>query len=458
MGPREIKISTLPPALGSTKERNSCYPSPLSLPFKQNQGLYPLVSFPSRILIHFLILPIHSYFSRTFSLFIPHNPPNPHKMKRRRKHSESENQDRLSDLPDSLLLHILSFLHAKHAVRTCILSTRWKHLWKHLPTLILHSSDFWTFKTFTKFVSRLLSLRDGSSAINDLDFERHGCIEPQLLKRIVKYAVSHNVQRLGISVKCDISHFPPCIFSCRTLTSLKLSVCPRGYIYGSTLFPKSLNLTALTSLHLQHFTFCKGDNDRAEPFSACNKLNHLIIDHCNVRDALTLCISSDSLVSLTMRSDHSKDFFKIELDTPNLRDFAFSGTPYQQLLGKNVSSLEQVNVDAEIWSTSLESPLILLSWLLELANIKSLTVSASTLQVLFLIPDLLKIKLPCLGNLKSLKVKLKPLSPIFSMTLKTAKTWKAALKPSPPPIPDGIVDFLLQNSPSAKVDMINFSR
>ncbi|TKY74422.1 putative F-box/FBD/LRR-repeat protein [Spatholobus suberectus] len=377
---------------------------------------------------------------------------------KRRKRSESKNEDRLSDLPDCVLLHILTFLNAKHAVRTCVLSTRWKNLWKRLPTLILHSSDFWTFRGFTKFVSRLLSLRDTSLALLKLDFERHGCIEPQLLKRIVKYAISHNVQQLAVSVKCDIRDIPQCIFSCHTLTSLKLSVCHRGYIYGSTLFPNSLNLTALTALHLQHFTFCKSDDDVAEPFSACNRLSDLTIDYCTVKEARILCISSATLVSLTMRSDQSEDFYKIALSTPNLSALAFTGAPYQQLLWSNVSSLERVNIDAETWSTSLESPLILLNWLLELANVKSLTVSASTLQVLFLIPGLLKIKLPCLGNLKLLKVELKPLSPIFSMRLKAAKSWKAALKPSPPPIPDGIVDFLLQNSPSAKVDMINFSR
>lgn len=182
-------------------------------------------------------------------------------------------------------------------------------------------------------------------------------------------------------MKCDIDQIPQCIFSCKTLTSLKLSVCPRGYIYGSTLFPKLLNLTALTSLHLQHFTFCASGNDQAEPFSACNRLSDLVIDHCTVRDAKVLCISSNTLVNFTMRSDHAKDFYKIVLSTPNLRSFAFAGIPYQQICGSNVSSLENVNIDAEIWSTSLESPLILFSWLLELANVKSLTVSASTLQV-----------------------------------------------------------------------------
>lgn len=171
-----------------------------------------------------------------------------------------------------------------------------------------------------------------------------------------------------------------------------------------------------------------------------------------------LCISSDTLVSLTMRSDQSEVFYQIKLSTPNLRTLAFTGAPYQQLVGSNVSSLERVRIDAETWSTSLESSLILLSWLLEFVNLKSLTVSASTLQVLFLVPGLLKIKLPCLGNLELLKVEMKPLSPIFSMRLKAAKSWKAALKPSPPPIPDGMVDFLLQNSPSAKVDMVENSR
>ena len=40
----------------------------------------------------------------------------------------SENEDRFSDLPDCVILHILSFLNTKHAVQTCILSPRYKDL------------------------------------------------------------------------------------------------------------------------------------------------------------------------------------------------------------------------------------------------------------------------------------------------------------------------------------------
>ncbi|WJX34959.1 hypothetical protein P8452_23015 [Trifolium repens] len=45
----------------------------------------------------------------------------------------------------------------------------------------------------------------------------------------------------------------------------------------------------------------------------------------------------------------------------------------------------------------MQPPRFLLSWLLELVNTKSLTVTASTLQVLFLNANLLKIKLPSLA-------------------------------------------------------------
>ncbi|XP_058730948.1 F-box/LRR-repeat protein At3g26922-like isoform X2 [Vicia villosa] len=339
---------------------------------------------------------------------------------KRLKH-ENEAEDKLSDLPDCVILHILSFLNAKEVVRTCILSTRLKNLWKRVPTLVLHSTDFSTFKSFTKFVSKILSLRDGSIALQTLDFERVGSIEPHLLKRIVNYAFARNVQRFGMSVKGDICHILPCISSCRTLTSLKLSVSPKGrHNYGRTLFPKSLDLPALTSLHLGNFAFCASEKGRTEPFSGFKKLNSLVIDNCTVKDAQILCILSETLVNLTMRN-HSSDVYKIELAAPSLCMFAFSGTPYQKLCGSNLSSVKEV---------------------------------------LSLIPDLLKDKLTSLCNLKSLKVQMKPLSYGLSMTLRTAKLQKESKAGSEPSssIPDGIVDFLIQNSPSAEVDIIDCSR
>ncbi|RLN03986.1 hypothetical protein C2845_PM13G09160 [Panicum miliaceum] len=43
---------------------------------------------------------------------------------RPRSHKQRCEDDRLSDLPDSMLHHIMSFLSAKEAARTCVLSQR----------------------------------------------------------------------------------------------------------------------------------------------------------------------------------------------------------------------------------------------------------------------------------------------------------------------------------------------
>jgi hypothetical protein len=293
--------------------------------------------------------------------------------------NKSENKDRISDLPDCVIVHILSFLDTKHVVGTCVLSIRWKDMWKHLPALKLHKSDFRTIKIFSKCVSKVLSLRNSSISLQSLDFERYNCrFEPQILKTVVNYALSHNVQQLGLYVNGNIAQI---MFSCETLTHLKLSIHNgKGH---ETLFPKSFNLPALTSLQLESFTFCVGDNDCAEPFSIFNKLNSLLISDCTVKDTKTLCISSAALVDLTIYNN-SNDYYKIELSTLSLCTFAFCGTPYQSISGSNVSSLKHVDIhaEAELDSYSLGPPMFLFSWLLEFANIESLTVTATTLQVL----------------------------------------------------------------------------
>jgi hypothetical protein len=43
--------------------------------------------------------------------------------------------DRLSALPDCMIHHIMSFMKARQVVQTCVLSTRWRHLWRSVPSL-----------------------------------------------------------------------------------------------------------------------------------------------------------------------------------------------------------------------------------------------------------------------------------------------------------------------------------
>jgi len=50
--------------------------------------------------------------------------------------------DRLSSLPYCLLHTIMSLLKARQAVQTCVLSTRWRHLWRSVPCLDIDFDEF----------------------------------------------------------------------------------------------------------------------------------------------------------------------------------------------------------------------------------------------------------------------------------------------------------------------------
>jgi hypothetical protein len=324
------------------------------------------------------------------------------KMKRRSHSEKEESEDRLSDLPDCVLIYILSFLKTENTVQTCILSTRWKHLWKRIPKLLLRSSTLFRLEDekFLTFVSKILTLRDNSAALHILDFECDTDHESELVPKILNYVRSLNtqIQQLGISITRDSDLLMPCVSSCLVLTSLMLSVYHiRHVVYPETIiFPKSLNLPALTSLGLVGFTFCGDENGCAEPFSAFTKLNNLLI-----KDAQILRISSATLDSLSM-THNLFNIDKIKLAAPNLCTFTFNGTldqkiyesgfssvkevnngtPDQKIYGSGFSSVKEVNIDAKMFSEFDKSPMILLCWLLDLANLESLTVTSKTLQVL----------------------------------------------------------------------------
>ncbi|XP_024634424.1 F-box/FBD/LRR-repeat protein At1g16930 [Medicago truncatula] len=348
---------------------------------------------------------------------------------RRRNYNNDKKEDRISDLPDGLILHILSSLKVKQTVQTSILSKRWKNLWKHLPTLTLTSSHFKTLKAFTKFVTPLLSLRNVPTSLHTLKFIYNGTIDPRLFEKILNYAVSHNVNELQLKGTCDIQQLPSCFFSCNTLTSLRFKVSPKT-LSKRILFPNSLNLPSVTSLYLWLVSFRGGD----DPFSGFTKLNSLMLSDFKILGEQNLSISSTTLDKLEIEMMFLfENYYKIELSTPNLN---------------------------MCMNLEMDSPAIL-SWLMELTDIESLAISSTTLQVLSLVPDLLKVKLPSLCNLKSLRVKMKRISySLFKEQLPTRSKeefakLKESFKKGSSSIPDGIVDFLLQNSPSAEVLIIN---
>ncbi|XBI75692.1 hypothetical protein VPH35_069033 [Triticum aestivum] len=68
--------------------------------------------------------------------------------------------DRIGDLPDEIVHHILSFLPAQEAVRTSVLARRWRHLWRSATGLrIVGIEGADTVQELRQFVDHLLILR-----------------------------------------------------------------------------------------------------------------------------------------------------------------------------------------------------------------------------------------------------------------------------------------------------------
>lgn len=77
--------------------------------------------------------------------------------------AEADNElvDRLSELPDSLILEILSFL-AMRDVKTSLLSKRWEDLWKTVPGFDFRYSTENDLDKFKSFVNRAVALWRGA--------------------------------------------------------------------------------------------------------------------------------------------------------------------------------------------------------------------------------------------------------------------------------------------------------
>ncbi|XP_059669074.1 F-box/LRR-repeat protein At3g59200-like [Cornus florida] len=68
----------------------------------------------------------------------------------------SENEDRISNLPRCLIEHILSSLPLEYAVKTSVLSTKWRYLWTSITNLNFDDCETRNETRFINFVNRVL--------------------------------------------------------------------------------------------------------------------------------------------------------------------------------------------------------------------------------------------------------------------------------------------------------------
>ncbi|TVU26112.1 hypothetical protein EJB05_28645 [Eragrostis curvula] len=125
-------------------------------------------------------------------------------------------------LPDGVLAHVLGFLPTEEAVRTCVLTRRWRHLWKSATGLHVVAADgkfLGTVEKLVQFLDCLLTLREGASletcelevgSFSVLSGYSHVDVDEDMLRRLsiwFRHAVTRRVRFLSIRLLCANQEF-----------------------------------------------------------------------------------------------------------------------------------------------------------------------------------------------------------------------------------------------------------
>ncbi|KAL2927392.1 hypothetical protein RDABS01_022677 [Bienertia sinuspersici] len=131
-------------------------------------------------------------------------------------------RDRLSELPDEILLHILSFLPIRDAVRT-ILLRRFGKLWTSLRTLTYH------FKKGGEFISNVMKYHK-SPTIDKVEIrEKFGPFKEELMK-FLNFGLRKKTKVLAIHYDDFVAFsVPRIVFRNQCIVSLHLSNVSLGF-------------------------------------------------------------------------------------------------------------------------------------------------------------------------------------------------------------------------------------
>ncbi|XP_043687422.1 putative F-box/FBD/LRR-repeat protein At3g59240 [Telopea speciosissima] len=240
-------------------------------------------------------------------------------------------EDRISELPEDIIHHIIALLETKDATRMSILSKKWRSLW--------HSFPIWDFDE----TSPLRDLHEGSESrrerfINSVNESLHHrlyffslqkirlCLWPVIansqikdlfiscVDRWISLAIERKVNELdlqfmyaGIIRKSKAYYsLPDTVFASESIHTLRLESCkvrPSGEIGLSSLKTLCLQYVFVDDLVIQHL------------FSSCPLIEFMSLKHCH--GLLNLKIS-EHLALKTLIVESRAELSKIAIDTPNL--------------------------------------------------------------------------------------------------------------------------------------------
>ncbi|PWA83718.1 F-box domain, cyclin-like protein [Artemisia annua] len=240
------------------------------------------------------------------------------KRRKLRNHNHESNtcqEDRITDLPDAVLHHILTLLPIKYIVKTSILSKRWRSLWYTFPDLDFTSlipygtklTEYVTLSNIASVITNILSLRD-KFLNSDVRILRFGAyLSFSGLHALARNAVRLGVLELDISVATeDIFNFPRSLITHDSLRVLKVKSTPGFRLPPSKIMRSGFQTLRELSLFqvkqdkqsslLDMFTDSSFPQLRKLCFDSCLDLKHLrvgcrllkelVIENCSLLQGL----------------------------------------------------------------------------------------------------------------------------------------------------------------------------
>ncbi|XP_059639661.1 F-box/LRR-repeat protein At4g14103-like [Cornus florida] len=216
---------------------------------------------------------------------------------------EEGEADLISNLPSSLIRHIISFLPTKIVVQTTVLSTKWKHLWTYVPNLDFDDwrDNYWSDEVcFIDLVDRVLTLH-----VSDLQKFHMKCHETY-----------------------DDSHLHSWIVAALSPFYLYYSGITRtGWFFFLRNVPTLVRLHNLKILCLDSIEF-SDDESVKRLFSSCPLLEDLSIKGCLWGEITVFNIFAPALKRLIIYCETGEELtidckYKVVLNTPNLQHFDY---------------------------------------------------------------------------------------------------------------------------------------
>lgn len=212
---------------------------------------------------------------------------------------QQEEEDIISYLPEDVMVHVLSFLDMKCAVRTSSLSHRWKHVWTALPHLNFNCSAFRSKSIFSEFVNDTLTHRNNDIKLSGIELTFTGAATASsVVRKSVNYAYLHNVTKLSVKwVTKKFIQFPQELFSSHTLKHFTLATNVQCFLLCKTsCVPKlAWDFPVLETLILKNIRLGDEGDESLDLFSKCVNLKDLTLHQCCMKELNILNIYASQL-------------------------------------------------------------------------------------------------------------------------------------------------------------------